>query len=105
MTTREELKELARKIGAALNEGPCDFYDVADAIAEGFAESAGRENGTGHWHRLRIEALNELSSTASNLIPESVSEARAAGASWVTIGNALDVSKQAAQQRYGKVDK
>lgn len=36
------------------------------------------------------------------LLNAAVEEARERGASWAEIGAALDVSKQAAQQRYGK---
>lgn len=36
------------------------------------------------------------------LLEAAIEEARERGASWADIGASLDVSKQAAQQRYGK---
>lgn len=48
-------------------------------------------------------ALNELRSVAGNLIQWRVDDARERGMSWQDIGDALEISRQAAQQRYGKV--
>lgn len=49
-----------------------------------------------------LELLHALQGEISDLIAGSVAGARANGASWTDIGRALgNVSKQAAQQRYG----
>ena len=49
----------------------------------------------------RLELLSELAGTAAALIDEDARAARAAGASWSTIGDALGITKQAAHLRYG----
>ena len=48
----------------------------------------------------RLEAANRLRHAADSLVTELVSEARAAGATWADIGEALGVSTQAAHQKY-----
>lgn len=50
---------------------------------------------------LREDAINAKSAQASLLT--AVSHARKAGASWAEIGAIIGTSKQAAQQRYGKL--
>jgi hypothetical protein len=48
----------------------------------------------------RLEAANRLRHAADALVTELVNEARAAGATWADIGEALGVSTQAAHQKY-----
>lgn len=50
--------------------------------------------------RIRRAALARAE--AAEVEASAVREARAAGASWVEIGDALGVTKQAAQMRFGK---
>lgn len=49
-----------------------------------------------------LEGLAMLNSLMSDTIKWVVAERRAAGASWSDIGKSLGISKQAAQQRFGK---
>lgn len=49
----------------------------------------------------RIIAANKALADAENELRAAVGAARAAGDSWVMIGAALDISRQAAQQRFG----
>ena len=53
-----------------------------------------------HW-RLILGALNELQSVANNTLASSVGDARADGLVWSEIGDALEISKQGAQKRFG----
>lgn len=50
--------------------------------------------------RVLVRAAGELAACQQD-VRQAVTTARAAGASWSTIGQALGVTKQAAQQRYG----
>ena len=55
-------------------------------------------------HFRRIIAANAALTEAQTELDEAVAAARAAGDSWFTIGAALGVSRQAAQQRFGSPD-
>lgn len=50
----------------------------------------------------KLKALKTQRDRIDSLIVDEVERQRLAGMSWVTIGDALGVSKQAAQQRYGR---
>ncbi|MGP5655008.1 hypothetical protein [Candidatus Corynebacterium faecigallinarum] len=50
----------------------------------------------------RIIAARKQVDTAKQELQEAVNAARASGDSWTVIGAALDISKQAAYQRFGK---
>lgn len=50
----------------------------------------------------RLDYLTELIEAAELLRVQSVEEARRAGESWHAIGTNMGMTKQAAQQRYGK---
>jgi hypothetical protein len=52
-----------------------------------------------------LEALAETQSRLRAWTEDAVTEARSAGHSWATIGTALSITKQAAQQRYGNTRK
>lgn len=53
--------------------------------------------------RVRLVRLGEALEAVEDEIAGTVADMRAAGTySWAQIGNALGVSKQAAQQRYGR---
>lgn len=54
------------------------------------------------WREAMIEAQSEVG-RATGRLRETVSQARAAGASWAEIGGVLGVSRQAAQQRFKDV--
>lgn len=49
----------------------------------------------------RLEALGRRRAETEAAIATTVGAAREAGASWAAVGAALEVSAQAAQQRYG----
>lgn len=90
-----------------------DFYDVLEEFARGYAtrsystpesgvDSPSVELSKKHAYiRLQIGALNEARSVAQELIAWRVDDARDAFMSWQVIGEALEISKQAVQQRYG----
>jgi hypothetical protein len=48
-----------------------------------------------------VQLLRMVRETADSALPYAVANARAEGASWEKVARMLDVSKQAAQQRYG----
>jgi hypothetical protein len=50
----------------------------------------------------RIIAARDQLADAEQELREAVRAARAAGDSWTVIGAALDISRQAAQQRFGQ---
>jgi len=100
MSTSEEVKAAAHQLGAMLAEAHADFYDVVEAFSEGYAE--GRAATGERVFLVKLGALNELQSVSNNTITDYVQDARAAHVSWSQIGDALDVSRQAAQQRYGQ---
>ena len=50
----------------------------------------------------RLESLGRRRGEVELAIAEAVARARAAGATWRAVGAALEVSAQAAQQRYGR---
>ena len=50
----------------------------------------------------RIIAAREALARSENELREAVAAARAAGDSWTVIGAALDISRQAAQKRFGR---
>ncbi len=50
----------------------------------------------------RLEALSTAAKEAERAIRHEVTLARRLGISWAEIGTCLNVSKQAAQQRYGR---
>jgi hypothetical protein len=99
--TREELKAAAFELGAMLATVG-DFYDVAEELAKGYA--AGVMQADTLPERivsLEMGALNELQSVAASVLGWRVDDARKLHLSWSDIGDVLDVSKQAAQQKYG----
>jgi hypothetical protein len=52
-------------------------------------------------HFRRIVAARRQLATAEQELRDAVHAARNAGDSWTIIGSALDISRQAAQQRFG----
>jgi hypothetical protein len=99
--SRMDLQIAARKLGALISQVG-DFYDVAEDIARGYADyHAGNDTSPERRLPLQLSALNELQSVANNVIEWRVDDARDAYLSWEKIGDALDISRQAAQQKYG----
>jgi hypothetical protein len=78
---------------------------AADAIAERLAN---RDRDATVWHdaaplRRVAEAFREQVAAEAR-VSEAVKAARQAGCSWLSISMMLGVSKQTAQQRFGKVE-
>ena len=74
-----------------------------DVVAEPFAGSdqgAGYPRTKGHL-RWQLVAANELRSVANNWVAQLVVDAREEHWAWSEIGDALEITRQAAQQRYG----
>ena len=53
-------------------------------------------------HFRAVIAASEAVDRAQQQLREAVHAAREAGESWATIGAALDITRQAAQQRFGR---
>jgi hypothetical protein len=62
-------------------------------------------NPTRDYHLQRLASARFLRDFALAAELEIVREARAAGLSWVDVGERYGISRQAAQQRFGVVDK
>lgn len=101
MTTREELKEAAFALGKMMAEVG-DFYDVAEPFAEGYGVGTEKAGAVETFIPAQLTALNSLQTAAQTVIAWRVEEARASEVSWSKIGEALDMSKQGAQQRFGQ---
>lgn len=99
MMTRDELKDAARALGTASAEVG-DTYDIVEAFASGYAEANAKFFKDSREIHYEISALNELQSVASNVIEWRVEDARKAFMSWDKIGDALDMSRQAAWRKY-----
>ena len=97
MATKEELKNAAQLLGRLMATAETgDDYDALEELAEGYAAETDGENLAA-----QLEILNSIQATARTIIDYRVADARDAGLSWSKIGDALDMSKQAAQQRFG----
>lgn len=59
------------------------------------------EGDPGEWLKLILRA-NQANNETTDILSEAVLAARAASVSWEAIGSALRISRQAAQQRFGK---
>jgi hypothetical protein len=99
--TKEDLVTAAFALGDMLSKVG-DFYDVAEALAAGWAAGVGAEAGGVRSILSQLGALNELQSVSNEVMGWRVDDARAALVSWSDIGDVLEISKQAAQQRWGK---
>lgn len=81
-----------------------DFYDVAENFAEGYTVGSGQTHAVKPAVLAQISALDGLQRAANQVIEWRVEDARTSSTSWSKIGDALDTSKQAVQQRFGKHD-
>lgn len=81
--------------------------DIADALGRAILAStqaldvdpSGRDR-----HLAIVRSAAEADRVAGELLQQAVSAARASGHSWAAIGNELGLTRQATQQRFGKVD-
>ena len=98
MSKDEQIISQAEELGRMLASSG-SFANVAKAITRGFAEAqTGEAQRRAHLALLGAEALVRGSETARGWV---VQDARDLGLSWSTVGGALEISKQGAQQRYG----
>lgn len=98
MNGDERIIHQAEELGRMLARSG-SFANVAKAISRGFAEAQTREaQRRAHLALLSADALVRGSETARVWV---VRDARDVGLSWSTVGGALEISKQGAQQRYG----
>jgi hypothetical protein len=88
MAVNPQLDVLADKIAAAATLVEFLQGEVDAVSATGWATMLGD--------------LRRLSSTVSSATETAVTAARAGGYSWQDIGEALNMTKQGAQQRYGR---
>lgn len=103
MTTKDEVKRAAWALGKLMAEAESgDDYDVLEELAQGYATGMGKAVETEAFLLAQITALDSLQSAAQTVIEWRVDDARACDTSWAKIGDALDTSKQGAQQRFGK---
>lgn len=104
MTNKEQVAEAAFQLGRLLADGG-DFYDVAENFAQGWADAqAGRGDGgqdaAARHVLVQLTALDALQAAAREIIGWRVDDARIIGVPWESIGQSLDMTKQAAQQRF-----
>lgn len=98
MTRDEQIISQAEELGRMLASSG-SFANVAKSITRGFAEAQTEEaQRRAHLALLGAEALVRGSETARRWV---VQDARDTGLPWSTVGEALEISKQGAQQRYG----
>jgi hypothetical protein len=100
--TRSDLRLAARALGELLAEVG-DFYDVAEELAIGYANVMMQADTKPERRAmLQLGALNELQSVAANVMEWRVDDARELDVPWSEIGDCLEITRQAAQQKYGK---
>lgn len=101
-TKTHRLQAAARLVGEMLAEAG-DFYDVVENICIGYANVTYSPDSLSERSHLgwQLIAANELRSVADNWTAQLVTEAREEHWTWAAIGDALEVTRQAAQQRYG----
>lgn len=100
---RDTIRKMARRLGEMLAAEHADFYDVVESFTQGYGVGGG--SGEREYRISReLAALNALRLAAAEVIDWRVEEARDERMSWSQIGGALEMSKQAAQQKYGTKD-
>lgn len=92
----------AEQLGATLAErrGHEDAVRALQALQDGYA--AARPLTSGPEVEVRLRFLSELLAVGDGLLDNLVADARLQGLTWAQIGAQLGVSKQAAQQRFGR---
>ena len=82
---------------AALEELANDITRTARTISENVHDDGSGARGYDHETLFELRQLERMAAEATAL---QVKRARANGASWETIGDALNISRQAAWERY-----
>ncbi|MEP6650230.1 MAG: hypothetical protein ABJA74_10025 [Lapillicoccus sp.] len=82
-----------------------DPLDLRQALSTALARVAGADESEPDRDRLLelVAVTAQAGMETRSLLGEAVTSARAAGASWDAIGRVLGMSRQAAQQRFGRV--
>lgn len=75
---------------------------LVSRLDPGLVDRLGDESTPGAAGLALVALSGSISSEAQDLLRSAVAAARETGASWATIGGVLGISKQAAQQRFGK---
>jgi hypothetical protein len=94
----EQIKNQAHELGRMLATAG-SFTTVAEEFARGYAEA--QAGDAQRRARLALVGADALAGGAEEVRRWLVDDARTAGLPWSGIGEALGISKQAAQQRYG----
>jgi hypothetical protein len=92
--------------GRAVTRKPADEpVDLRDALSATLARVAGVDESEPNRDRLLelVDVTARAGTEARRLLSEAVGSARAAGASWDAVGRVLGMSRQAAHQRFGRV--
>lgn len=76
------------------------YRENIENVLEGLAEGLGQESGG---EPVNLRGLAIVATLLDDVTARSVNESRELGYSWAEIGLALGISKQAAQQRFGKI--
>lgn len=80
-----------------------EFADlIAHAVARVDPDLENRLEGDPQAHLELVVMTRRAQEITTGLLHDSVASARSAGASWEAIGSALDMTRQAAQQRFGR---
>lgn len=77
-----------------------DDIDAEVAALDGVVPATHAARDASHFRQ--IIAANEALAEAEEGLRRAVADARAAGDSWTIIGAALGITRQAAQQRFGR---
>jgi hypothetical protein len=76
--------------------------DIADALGRAILAAADIDPSEPSHHLEIVRRAAEADRIAGELLQQAVATARAAGHSWAAIGGELGLTRQAAQQRFGK---
>lgn len=76
-------------------------FDLARSVRVVHANALDEGPSTGSYDHETLFELRQVERMAGEAIVLQVRRARLGGATWETIGDALNITRQAAQQRYG----
>lgn len=85
---------------AVVSFGPIALCSMCDAMRSAVGRTEGPRKLPGAQLRALVDAAGALRD-AEQRLEEALHGARDAGASWSQVGDALDITRQAAQQRFG----
>lgn len=97
---RREAEQLGATLAEAQHRRHEDMVRAVAALQDGYAYARPLTSSTEVEVRLRF--LAELLAVGDGALDALVAEARLQGLTWSQVGDTLGVSKQAAQQRFGR---